>query len=142
MVEMKSDKRSAFEGTRFQSEGTGFDRKQFDKTAFDDSSKSVEKTAWQNAKTYDGDMSTPEFAKQSSSFNRDQSDFTNRDYTTSSARENDHSEARGMDQQFEHTINDDVIRKREELARPKIISSQEEQARTIEEIRSMMGRED
>lgn len=142
MIEMKSDKRSAFEGSVYKSDDQGFDRKQFDGKKFDDSGKAFGKTSWQDAKPYEGNTSVPEFVQKASSVDRQQSGFGDKAYSTSSAQENDHSTARGTDQQFERTTSDYVSHKRDELARPKIISSQEQQAKTIEEIRSMMGRED
>lgn len=139
--EVNPDKRSAFEGSQYAGKEADIRNKAFAGKGFDGSDKQYATTAWNDRKSYGAGRDTPEFIKQAAGVKQNASEWGDKGYDTRSADElrKDWSEAR--DKQVDHTMNDDAIRKRRELARPRIISSQEQQMKSIEEVRAMMGRD-
>lgn len=139
--EVNPDKRSAFEGSQYTGKDADI-RKAYDAKGFDGSGKQFATTAWNDRKSYgEGERETPEFIKQAAGVKQNTSEWAGKGYDTRTADElrQDWSEAR--DKQVEHTMNDYAIRKRQQLARPKIISAREQQMKSIEEVRAMMGRD-
>lgn len=142
-IEMRSDKRSAFEGAKYASDQGGFEKKAYSGKAFDGSGKQFARTPWGNSKKFrEGQIETPDFVQQAAGIGRDQNEWSDKNYQTSAASGFDNTWIETNEKQVEHTINDAAVRKREELARPKIITSKEHQMKSIEEVRSMMGRDD
>lgn len=141
---MRTDKRSAFEGSAYDGKKDGgFERKEYGKKDFDNSNKEYSVSNWDGSKSYkDGNMSTPEFInKAAASIKNKPSDFSDKAYATSQST--DFAKPfDGTDKQPNLPNETYITDKRDAIARPKIISTADQQQKSVEEIRQIMGRGD
>lgn len=142
-----SDKRSAFEGDKFDPKGNPLARKEFktekfDTKTYEDFDKNFETAAWKGNKSYEqGNLSTPEFITKAKGVSTKTWEDRNKSFETKVAAQQNKS-YEGFNKQFQTKKNAFVEEKKNNFERPVIMSSGEHQATTISETRSMLGRED
>lgn len=144
---MISEKRSSFEGIRYDGDTNAIDKKVFDKKEyehkmFDGGNTKYETKSWDGVKNFtDPNLKTPEFITQAkNNFRKDWSNSSKKFETSTSDFQNK-TWADGT-KKFDHTLYKDVINKRKSFRQPDIISTKNSQAKSIEETRAMMGRDD
>lgn len=142
-----SEKRSSFEGQRYDGntsevERKAFETKAFDKKEFADAKNRFDTKTWDGAKSFtDGKMDTPAFITQAKGVETRSWQEASKQYATRTA------EQQGLQwsdagKKMSYGVNQDIEAKRKSFTQPNIINARESQARTIQETREMMGRTD
>lgn len=146
-AKMVSDKRSSFEGLRYNGDTSEFQKKAFATTAFEKkkfegASAKFETRQWDGVKSFtEGKMDTPDFIAHARGVKTESWEEASKQYAT---RKSDFQEHAWKDagKQVAHTINQDIEAKRQNFEQPAIMNARQAQARTIQETREMMGRTD
>lgn len=144
---MVSDKRSSFEGLRYNGDTSGFEKKAFATTAFekkkfDGASTKFETKQWDGVKSFtEGKLDTPDFIAHAKGVNTPSWQDGAKQYAT---RQSGFQEQAWKDaeKKVAHTVNRDIEAKRNSIEQPSIMNARQAQARTIQETREMMGRTD
>lgn len=146
-AKMVSDRRSSFEGLRYNGDTSEFEKKAFATTAFEKkkfegASSKFETRQWDGVKSFtEGKMDTPDFIAHARGVNTQTWEGASKQYAT---RKSDFQEHAWKDagKQVAHTANQDIETKRQNFEQPAIMNARQAQARTIQETREMMGRTD
>ena len=146
-MQVASDRRSSFEGNRYDTgNDDAFEKKKFDTKGFetslaDVSRKAFDTKAWKDSrKLNEMTVETPEFIKNAENFNNRKWQGGDASFATSSY--GDSSKSWDGKKTFETDLNENIIQKRADLAAPPVYSLKEYQVKTVDETRSMMGRTD
>lgn len=146
-TKMVSQKRSSFEGLRYNGDMSQIEKKAFQTTAFekkqfDGASTRFETKTWDGVKSFtDGKLETPDFITHAKGVNTHSWQEASKQYATQQSDFQGRS-WKEADKHLGHTINHDVETKRQNFGQPAIMSARQSQARTIQETREMMGRTD
>ncbi len=139
-----SGKRSAYDGNQFTASGdTGFGGRGFNRKDFDASGKQFATANWNDRKSYNqGKMDTPEFINSAKGVNGKQSDLNDKSYDGTKASDMAKTWMNSGDKPIEHKMDSYLREKSDTLSKPQIVNSSQHQQKTIEEVRSIMGRND
>lgn len=140
--DLKVDKRSAFENNIFSSNKDGLERKSFDKKEYSGLPASYEKKNWDSTKAYnEGKMDSSDFSNRTASVSKDSVPWQNQAHETSQFADRDKTWLTTKDKYLERKEDTYTTGRREQLNRPRIISSQDQQMKTIEEVKNLLGRD-
>lgn len=148
-MKIESKKRSSFENSSYEPGGTdlekkAFGTKAFDKKNYDGVDKQFETAQWKDSKSLkDVKLDTPEFIKNTKGIERKNWDEATKDYDNASKQVADQGKKwDGLEgKKQEHLMNENVADKRAHSPQAEIMSPQEYQMKSIEEVRAMMGRD-
>ncbi len=150
-MQVASDRRSSFEGNRYDANDSGegddllskkFDTKGYETSMAAVSRKAFDTKAWKDSKKLNEmTVETPEFIKNSEKFNNRKWEGGDASFATSTYDDSGKTWD-GRNKSYETDMNENVIQKREAMADPPVYSLREYQIKTIDETRSMMGRTD
>ena len=147
----EADRRSEFENNSYKESGSEFINKNFKTKAFEEKSfagtdRQFDTSSWKKGDSLaDIKLDTPEFAKKQSGIREESNEFSRKKYanTGGNASESGKSWNHLNDiEQPEHLLNQDAIDKRDRIAKPHIMTTKEVQLKTVQEVRSMLGRDD
>lgn len=150
-AKMETTKRSAFESESFRKGGKefmnkNFQTKGFDTKSFAGSGKKFDTSSWKKGDSLaDIKLDTPEFARRQSGIRSEQSEYGEKKYATGKGNADESGKNWAPQNEVkppEHLMNQDAIEKRTRIARPDIMSKEEAQLKSIQEIRAIMGRND
>lgn len=144
---MVSQKRSSFEGLRYNGDTSQLEKKAFETTAFekkkfDGASTQFETKKWDGVKSFtEGKMDTPDFIAHAKGVNTRSWQDASKQYATGKS-DLEGRTWKGADKHLDRTVNKDIEARRQSFEQPSIMSARQAQARTIQETREMMGRTD
>ena len=146
-TKMVSQKRSSFEGLRYNGDMSQFEKKAFETTAFekkkfDGAATQFETRKWDGVKSFtDGKLETPDFIARAKGVNTQSWQDASKQYATQQSDLQGRS-WKEADKHLGRTVNRDIEAKRQSFEQPTMMSARQAQARTIQETREMMGRTD
>ncbi len=146
-TKMVSDKRSSFEGVNYngnlsQIEKKAFTTSVFGKKKFEGASSKFETKSWDGVKSFtDGKLETPDFITQAKGIKTRAWQDASKQYATQRSDLQGRAWAEA-NKRLEHSFNQDIENKRNSFGKPTIMSTNQAQAKTIQETREMMGRTD
>lgn len=147
-AKMATDKRSGFEQKKYGEDGSSFTDKKFATKAFDKKSfagrdKQFDTSEWKKKDALDEmKLDTPEFAKRQSDFRKEDTEFSGKQYADLKGKSDE--SGKKWDQGVknpEHLMNKEALDKKDSIAKPDVMNSREAQLKTVDEVRSLMGRE-
>lgn len=144
---MVSQKRSSFEGFRYNGDMSQVEKKAFETTAFekkkfDGAAAKFETKKWDGVKSFtEGKLETPDFIAHAKGMNTQSWQDASKQYATQQSDLQGRS-WKEADKHLGRTINRDIETKRKNFEQPTMMSARQAQARTIQETREMMGRTD